>query len=144
MTARITPLAASDAPPPGMFEAIFARLDENSRPLIGPAIARPLVIPLRDEAGSVGGGFWGMTMFQWLHVQMLFVPEASRGSGLGTEIMDIAERDARERGCAGSCVDTLGFKAARFYERLGYARFGVLDEYPPGFQRIYLRKRIAT
>jgi len=144
VTARIAPLAAFDAPPPGTFEAIFSRLDENSRPLIGPAVARLLVIPIRDGAASVVGGFWGMTMFGWLHAQMLFVPEAARGRGFGTAIMGMAEREARARGCAGACVDTFDFQAARFYERLGFSRFGVLDEYPPGFQRIYFRKRIAT
>jgi GNAT superfamily N-acetyltransferase len=131
----------SDNPEAGTFEAIFAALDASSRPLVGPAQPRLLVIPIRDDRGSVLGGFWGCTIFQWLHVQMLFVPEALRGLGVGSALMASAEAAARGRGCRGAYVDAFSFQAAPFYRKLGFTLFGVLDDFPPGYHRLYFRKR---
>jgi len=133
-------LEPSDTAAPGTCEALFQALDECSRDVIGPAKPRLLVIPIRDDAGAVRGGLWGCTMFEWLHVQMLVVPERLRGKGLGTALMDLAEREARARGCRGMHVDTFSFQAAPFYRKLGFTLFGVLDDYPPGHQQLYFRK----
>jgi GNAT superfamily N-acetyltransferase len=122
---------------------MFARLDESSKPVVGPAVARLLVIPIHDDTGAVAGGFWGITLFRWLHVQMLIVPEILRGRGIGSAVMNAAETEARARGCIGSCVDTFSFQATGFYEKLGYIPFGVLEDYPPGHQRIYFTKRLS-
>ncbi len=86
------------------------------------------------------GGLWGCTLFQWLHVQMLFVPERLRGQGVGSALMATAETEARARGCHGVLVDTFSFQAAPFYQKLGFTLFGVLEDFPPGHDRLYFRK----
>ncbi len=88
-----------------------------------------LAIPLNDDDGVVVGGFWGCTLFQWLHVQLLFIPEALRGKGVGSALMATAEAEARKRGCIGAHVTSFSFQATPFYEKLGYTRFGQLDDY---------------
>jgi GNAT superfamily N-acetyltransferase len=103
-----------------------------------------LVIPIRDDSGIVAGGFWGSTLFQWLQVEMLFVPPPLRGLGVGTALMALAERGARERGCRGAYVDTFSFQAAPFYRKLGFTQFGALDDFPPGHSRLYFRKHFAA
>jgi GNAT superfamily N-acetyltransferase len=130
-----------DTPSEGTFEIIFAALDLCSRDLIGPMKPRLLVIPIHDDAGSVAGGFWGCTLFQWLHAQLLYIPEPLRGRGMGSAIMTIAETEARKRGCIGSHVTSFSFQAAPFYRKLGYTLFGRLDDYPPGHDLLHLRKR---
>ena len=137
-------LTAQDAPPPGMFEAMYAALDACSRPLIGPAQPRLLVIPLHDDAGSVAGGLWGYTLFSWLHVQMLFVPEPLRGLGVGSALMAAAETEAQARGCRGAHVDTFSFQAAPFYRKLGFSLFGRLADCPPGHERLFFQKRLES
>jgi GNAT superfamily N-acetyltransferase len=137
-------LTPSDTPAPGTFEAIFAALEASSLGVIGPAQPRLLVIPIHDDNGTVAGGFWGYTLFEWLHVQMLFVPEPLRGLGVGTALMASAEAEARARGCRGSCVDTFSFQAAPFYQKLGFTLFGKLDDCPPGHDRLYFRKRFDS
>jgi GNAT superfamily N-acetyltransferase len=132
---------ASDKPPPGTFQAIIHALDESSRALIGPAQPRLLVIPIHGDDGKVAGGFWGATMFEWLHVGMLFVPESMRFRGVGSGLMAAAESEARKRGCRGAHVDTFSFQAAPFYQKLGFILFGVLEDYPPGHSQLYFRKR---
>jgi GNAT superfamily N-acetyltransferase len=137
-------LFLSDSPASGTFEAIFRALEASSQSLIGPAQRRLLVIPIRNDDGSVAGGFWGCTAFQWLHIEMLFVPEPLRGGGLGSALMALAEVEARHRGCCGSVVDTLSFQARRFYEKIGFTVFGELDDFPPGYSRLYLQKRFDS
>jgi GNAT superfamily N-acetyltransferase len=132
----------SDSPAPGTFEAIFRALDASSQPLIGPAKPRLLAIPIRGDHGTVTGGFWGATMFEWLHVGMLFVPETMRGQGVGSALMTMAESEAIERGCRGAYVDTFSFQAGPFYRKHGYTLFGVLDDFPPGHSQLYFRKRL--
>jgi GNAT superfamily N-acetyltransferase len=136
--------AASDTPEVGTFEAIFEALDATSRALVGPARPHLLVISIRDDGGVVVGGLWGYTVFQWLHVQMLVVPEKLRGLGIGSALMAEAEAVARERGCCGAYVDTFSFQAAPFYRKLGFTPFGVLDDFPPGHHRVFFRKRFGT
>jgi GNAT superfamily N-acetyltransferase len=141
LAATLAGLAASDTFEASTFAAIFGALDASSRPLVGPALSRLLVIPIRNDDGSVAGGFWGCTVFRWLHVQMLFVPEKLRGRGVGSALMAAAEAAARERGCCGAHVDTFSFQAAPFYRKLGFTLFGVLEDFPPGYDRLFLRKR---
>jgi GNAT superfamily N-acetyltransferase len=133
--------APSDAPPPGTFEAIYAALEASSLAVIGPAKPRLLVIPIRDDGGSVAGGLWGYTLFEWLHVQMLFVPQPLRRLGVGAALMRAAEAEARQRGCRGAYVDTFSFQAAPFYRSIGFTPFGKLDDCPPGHDRLYFCKR---
>jgi GNAT superfamily N-acetyltransferase len=136
--------AASDTPDVGTFEAIFEALDATSRALVGPARPRLLVISIRDDGGAVVGGLWACTVFQWLHVQMLVVPEKLRSLGVGSNLMAAAEAVARERGCCGAYVDTFSFQAAPFYRKLGFTPFGVLNDFPPGHHRVFFRKRFGT
>jgi len=138
----IPEVCITDTPEGGVFDSIFRALDVCSRPVIGPAESRLLVIPLRDRRGRATGGLWGSTMFEWLQIHMLFVPEALRGRGIGSAIVAAAEREAVARGCRGANVDTFSFQAAPFYQRLGYQSFGVLEDCPPGHQRIFLSKRL--
>jgi len=45
------------------------------------------------------------------------------------------EHAAKERGCTAAYLTTFSFQARPFYESLGYEVFGILDDYPPGYQK---------
>jgi GNAT superfamily N-acetyltransferase len=139
----LTALAASDTAERSVFEAIFAALDASSREVIGPARPRLLIIPIRDDSGTVTGGLWGVTLFRWLAVEMLFVPQSMRGRGVGSALMASAEIEARNRGCLGVHVDALSFQAPQFYEKIGFSLFGTLEDCPPGHQRLFFQKRLT-
>jgi GNAT superfamily N-acetyltransferase len=134
----------TDSPASGTFQALVQLLDASSRSLIGPAQPRLLVIPIRGDHGTIAGGFWGATMFEWLHVGLLFVPEYLRGQGVGSALMATAESEAKKRGCRGAFVDTFSFQAAPFYQKLGFTQFGTLHDYPPGHSQIYFSKRFDS
>jgi GNAT superfamily N-acetyltransferase len=134
----------SDCPAPDIFQAIYKALDQSSQALIGAAQPRLLVIPIHDDDGVVAGGFWGCTSFEWLNIQMLFVPEKLRGLGIGSALVTKAEAEARARGCRGAHVDAFSFQAAPFYQKLGYTLFGVLHDCPPEHSRMFFHKRFEA
>jgi GNAT superfamily N-acetyltransferase len=122
-------------------QAIAGPLVRHNEALAGAGHYRPLILALQDEAGTVIGGLWASTGYGWLYTQMLLVPERLRGQGVGQRLMREAEAEARRRGCHHAWVDTQ-FGARPFYEKLGYAVFGELPDYPPGFTRTFLRKTL--
>jgi len=129
-------------PDEALRQAIQAPLVAFNRALAGPSGHETLALAVRDEAGAMVGGLWGATSYGWLYTQLLAVPEAARGQGLGRRLMLAAEDIARQRGCRNAWVDTQ-FGARGFYERLGYRVFGELPDYPPGFTRSFLTKALA-
>jgi GNAT superfamily N-acetyltransferase len=138
-------LTMTAAPESGVREAIVGPLIafNNSR-ASQPESYRPLVIILSDhDTGEILGGLWGATNFSYMHVDLLFVPDNLRGTGLGKRMMLEAEQEAIVRGCLGAWLDTYSFQARAFYERLGYTAFGILDDYPPGQHRIFLHKPLT-
>jgi len=141
MPPQLRTIAPTDTPEPGVFEAIYQALDASSRHVVGPAHPRLLVIPIYDDGGAVAGGLWGCSIHQWFQIQLLFVPLALQGRGVGTALMALAEAEAIARDCWGAMVDTFSFQAAPFYRRLGYTIFAELDDFPPGHTRIFLAKR---
>lgn len=95
---------------------------------------------LRDENGATRGGLTGHLGYSWMFVELLFVPEEWRGQDLGRRLMARAEAFAREQGATGIWLDTFSFQARGFYEKLGFAVIGQIDDYPPGESRYFLKK----
>jgi len=139
MTHRLT---LTDVADEGTRQAILQPLRAYNEAQAGPGNYQPLVITIQDAAGQIIGGLWGSTGYGWLYTQLLAVPEHLRGQGLGAQLLERAEAEARARGCVGSWLDTFSFQARGFYERLGYRAFGSIDNYPPGGARFFLSKRL--
>ena len=103
---------------------------------------RKLAVFLRDAAGMVVGGLVAETYWGWLHVDLLWVAEESRGRGYGSRLLAATEAEAIRRGCRHAYLDTLGFQALTFYQQRGYRVFGELPDFPAGHRRFYLTKRL--
>jgi GNAT superfamily N-acetyltransferase len=103
-----------------------------------------LGILLKDDAGRTIGGLWGRSAYEWLFVELLFVPDELRGQGLGSSLMHQAEEIARTRNCIGVWLDTFDFQALPFYQKLGYALFGELKDHPRGISQYWLQRRFDT
>ncbi len=101
----------------------------------------PVCLSLCDGEGVIVGGLWGVVSYDWLFIDLLFVPEAQRGRGLGSDLIGRAEVLARERGCLGLWLETFAFQARGFYERLGFTVFGTLEDNPVGHRHYFMRKR---
>ncbi len=107
-----------------------------------PAEARPpLAVLIRAPAdGRVIGGLWGRFTYDWLFVELLVIPEPMRREGIGRAVMARAEAAARAENCVGIWLDSYDFQAVGFYEKLGFTRFGVIEDHPRGHRRVFLRK----
>jgi len=114
-----------------------AHLGRSARPI-------PVSVFVRDEKGDVVGGIIGQMLWEWLYIDKFWLPESFRGSGIGSEVMEAAERHAIERGCRWAHLQTLEHQALPFYEHRGYTVFGVLEGYPPGSRRYHLRKTLVA
>ena len=101
-----------------------------------------LALVARADDGTVIAAALGETGRGWLHVSVVWVEERARRQRLGTRLMNAMEAEAIRRGCRGAYLDTFSYQARPFYEKLGYEVFGTLDDYPPGHQRFYMRKRL--
>lgn len=80
-------ISTTDTPSPEDFATIFRGLDEATAEVVGSAHLLPLAVLLRDDAGMAVGGLWGRTVYSWLMIEMLFVPESLRGRGLGSAVV---------------------------------------------------------
>jgi GNAT superfamily N-acetyltransferase len=135
-------ITLAETPTRAMREAIVSPLARFNEQQAGqPEDYRPLAVLLSNaDTGEVVGGLYGETMFGHLHVDLLFVPEERRKSGVGRQLIERAEEEALRRGCRGVWLDTYSFQARGFYERLGYDVFGAIEDFPPGHSRFFLRK----
>ena len=102
----------------------------------------PLSVYCHNDQGHIVGGLTGKTYWNYLDVEFLWVDDAHRKEGLASKILSMAEREAKERGCTCSMLDTYEFQALGFYLKQGYEEFGSLEGYAGKFERYYLRKSL--
>ena len=97
---------------------------------------------MRDENGKLVGGVWGYINWNWLSVNFVWLSEDLRGGGYGKKLLLALEDKAREHGCQFAHLDTFSYQARPFYEKLGYEVFATLEDYPPGQQRFFMKKKL--
>lgn len=131
--------AHDSADPPGAAQ-IRAALAAHNRE-VGDARRQPLVLLLRDEAGTPRAGLIAEIAFGWLYIQTLVVDPALRGQGVGSRLLAEAEARAQALGAIGAHLNTSTFQAPAFYTRHGYSELGRLEDRPAGHARLWVAKR---
>jgi GNAT superfamily N-acetyltransferase len=89
------------------------------------------------------GGLQGMVYYEWLFIAYFWLSDDVRRGGLGKRMIAAAERHAEELGCHGVWLDTFSWQARPFYEKQGYRLFGSLPDYPTGYARYFMTKRLT-
>lgn len=125
-------------------DTILQKLIDFNAQNAPPANFKLLGIFLKDADGKTIGGLWGRSAYEWLFIELLFVPEELRGQGVGTSLLRQAEEIARARGCTGVWLDTFEFQALPFYQKLGYSIFGELKDHPRGISQYWLQRRFDS
>ena len=126
--------------PEEMFRIIDPLIAYNEAKA-GPRNKKEFAFSVRSESGEFIAGLLGFTHFNHFFVSALYVDQQFRKEGIGRELMKRAEALALEQGCDVIYLDSFDYQAPGFYEKLGFEIFGKLEDYPPGHQRFYLRKR---
>ena len=104
------------------------------------AESEPLNLYVEDNSGEVLAGLVAETFGNWLEIEYLFVKEDLRGQGIGSQLLQRAESEAKKRNCRYVFVNTYQFQAPAFYQKHGYKEVFTLKDYPCTGQRHYYQK----
>lgn len=96
----------------------------------------------RDDDNQVIGGIRASAYWNTLHIELLWLSEATRGSGVGSEMVKQAEAFAVENGIEQCLVTTTSWQAKPFYEKNGYTLMATLPDYPKGQASHFLTKKL--
>ena len=96
----------------------------------------------RNNENEVVGGIRATAFWNYCIIELLWLADETRGSGIGSKLMAQAEAFAKEKGFHYMRTETLSFQAKPFYEKLGYRVFGQLEDYPQGHTTYCLVKKL--
>ena len=106
------------------------------------AESEPLNLYVEDDSGELMAGLVGETFGNWLEIEYLFVKEDLRGQGIGSQLLQQAESEAKKRNCRFAFVNTYQFQAPAFYQKHGYKEVFTMKNYPYTGQRHYYQKEL--
>ena len=106
------------------------------------AECEPLNLYVEDEHGQLLAGLVAETFGNWLEIEYLFVKEGLRGQGIGSQLLQQAESEAKKRNCRFAFVNTYQFQAPAFYQKYGYQEVFTMKDYPYTGQRHYYQKEL--
>lgn len=135
-------LTVETNPSPSDIKTLGDGLTEHALPTTGAPGFLPLAVLARDADGRLVGGISAFVNWNWLQIQLVWIAQEQRRSGLGSKLLSRIENAGKERGCSNAHLDTFSYQARPFYERHGYELFATLDDYPTGHRRFFLRKRL--
>ena len=104
------------------------------------AESEPLNLYVEDEYGEIMAGLVAETFGNWLEIEYLFVKEDLRGQGIGSQLLQRAESEAKKKNCRYAFVNTYQFQAPAFYQKYDYKEVFTLKDYPYTGQRHYYQK----
>lgn len=104
------------------------------------AESEPLNLYVEDDSGELLAGLVAETFGNWLEIEYLFVKEDLRGQGIGSQLLQQAESEAKKRNCRFAFVNTYQFQAPAFYQKYGYKKVFTMKDYPYTGQRHYYQK----
>ena len=94
----------------------------------------------KDDQDTTIGGLRAVGDWDWLNIEVIWVDEAVRGTGVGAQLLKKAEAYAMENNFFRISLETGSFQAREFYEKQGYEIFGQLEDYPIGHTMYYMKK----
>ena len=134
-------LILTDAPGAAAQAIIDGGLADYNEEQAGYRDWRDLAVLLQDPAdGRTLGGLLGRTSLGLLFVDLVYLPPALRGSGIGRRMLHMAEAEAIARGCISAVLFTISFQAPGFYAKAGWQEQARIPCLPPGTSRVVMSK----
>ena len=122
------------------IDYILQSLTNFNDAIVGPDNHELLNIVEYDEDGNVIAGILGGTYWGWCHIDILWVDENYRRTGIGSRLLKAAEDEALRRGAHSVHVDTMSWQAPEFDRKHGYRIISELDNIPTGNKKFHLVK----
>jgi ribosomal protein S18 acetylase RimI-like enzyme len=103
----------------------------------------PLRLAAKDKQGRVVGGLNGDLSVGWLKINVAIVDEDLRGRGVGTLLLNAAEKFAADSGARGIWLETFDWQAPGFYKQHGYEQYARLENYIAGQGLTFLKRDVT-
>ena len=133
----------TDDPDPRLEDVLATGLAEYNAAMTGVRDWRALAVEVRDpDTGAPVGGILGRTTLGLFFLDLFYLPEHLRRSGIGSQALRMAEQEAIRRGCRSAALVTINIQAPEFYVRHGWQEIGRVASMP-GVERIFMRKTLA-
>jgi GNAT superfamily N-acetyltransferase len=137
-------ITLTDDPDPRLEAALETGLAEYNATQTGVRDWHALAVAVHDpDTGEPVGGVLGRTTLGLFFLDLFYLPEHLRRSGIGGRALRMAEEEAIRRGCRAASLITMNIQAPEFYARHGWEEFGRVASMP-GVERVFMRKTLAA
>ena len=137
-------LTLTDNPDPRLNDVLETGLADYNEEKTGVRDGLPLAVEVRDpNTGAPIGGVLGRTTLGLFFLDLFYLPEHLRRSGIGTQALRMAEQEAIRRGCRSAALVTINIQAPEFYARHGWEEFGRVASMK-GVERVFMHKTLAA
>lgn len=98
---------------------------------------------LKNDQGMIIAGLNSAVSWNWMEIDILWVDENYRGAGLGSQLLNEAEKIARDHNCSFIKLNTFSFQAPAFYLKYGYQVIAMIEDAPLGNQHYFYKKDLT-
>lgn len=102
--------------------------------------SRPLAGFIRENDGTIRGGIYGATYWDWYDLRYLWIHDDLRGQGYVKQLLDMAVEECRQRGITGIVSDIADEESLPFYQSQGFEVFATLPERPPNHTAYFIKR----
>ena len=94
-----------------------------------------------DKDEPIAAGFAGVNFWNIAFVEMLWVDEPYRNQGIGSRLLSDIEQEAKNNGACIVMIDARDWNV-EFFKKFGYTVYCTLEDYPNGYSKYKLLKRL--
>ena len=94
-----------------------------------------------DKDEPIAAGFAGVNFWNIAFVEMLWVDEPYRNQGIGSRLLSDIEQEAKNNGACIVMIDARDWNV-EFFKKFGYTVYCTLEDYPNGYSKYKLQKRL--
>ncbi|MCZ8154749.1 MAG: GNAT family N-acetyltransferase [Leptospira sp.] len=123
---------------------LWNQLKDYSRSKIGRADHESsdfFSIILREGEKIIAGALC-YSYFKAVNLQLLWVDESKRGQKIGSLLLSKIEEEANQLDANLIFLYSFEFQAPKFYLKFGYKQFGMIEQFPEGYNCYFLQKRL--